>query len=68
MKTTSKLALIVAVAAFGIASPVLAKSLDSGRHAYAMVPATATIAPANEPAATGGGNRGYNEELLKSQW
>ena len=68
MINKSKLALIAAIAVIGIASPALAQSrYDSGREAYAMVPFNPTIAPANDPAATGGGSAGYNENL-KYQW
>jgi hypothetical protein len=65
MITKTKLALIVAIATVGIASPVLAQIRDSGKDAYAMVPPTASSA--NDPAATGGGSAGYND-LLKGQW
>lgn len=64
-----KLVLIAAIAAAGIASPVLAQSRDNGRNAFAMVPPDATaISPAHDPVYTGGGSRGYNEYLLTNQW
>lgn len=65
-----KLVLVAAaIVAAGVASPVSAKSRNNGRHAFAMVPPeAAAIAPANDPAYTGGGSRGYNENLLKNQW
>lgn len=59
MSKTSKLALIVAIAA-GIASPVLAQSRDDGRNAFGMVPPNSTFA---DPALTGGGSVGYNAEI-----
>jgi hypothetical protein len=72
MIKTSKLLLIAAIAAAGIASPVLAQSRHNGRNAYAMVPITVShnTAPwqATDPAYTGGGSSGYNENLLKDQW
>ncbi|HTV88126.1 MAG TPA: hypothetical protein VME41_03830 [Stellaceae bacterium] len=63
----SKLVLIAAIAAIGIASPVLAKSRDNGRHAYAMVPPADGGSSVHAPAFTGGGSQGYNESLLKNQ-
>jgi hypothetical protein len=61
MSKTSKLILIVAIAA-GIASPVLAQSRDIGRNAFGMVPSNSTFA---DPALTGGGSAGYNADLPK---
>lgn len=60
MTKTSKLVLIVAIAAVGIASPVLAQSRDNGRDAFAMVPQSYDY---NSPALTGGGSIGYNADL-----
>jgi hypothetical protein len=71
MIKTSKLLLIAAIAAAGIASPVLAQSRLNGRDAYAMVPIVqfnATPWRTIDPAYTGGGSAGYNENLLKDQW
>jgi hypothetical protein len=72
MFKTSKLLLIATIAASGIASPVLAQSRHNGRDAYAMVPTivshNATPWQATDPAYTGGGSNGYNENLLKDQW
>lgn len=62
MINTSKIALIAAVVAIGLASPVLAQARDSGRGAFAMVPHGDW---SNAPAATGGGSIGYNEDLAK---
>jgi hypothetical protein len=62
MISTSKLALIAAVVAIGLTSPVLAQSRDSGRSAYGMVPYGDT---AHSPAATGGGSAGYNADISK---
>jgi hypothetical protein len=72
MFKTSKLLLIAAIATAAIASPVLAQSRYNGRDAYAMVPVivshNATPWQATDPAYTGGGSAGYNENLLKDQW
>jgi hypothetical protein len=71
MIKTSKLMLIAAIAAASIASPVFAQSRDNGRDAYDMydmVPPHASVSPATDPAYTGGGSSGYNENLLKNQW
>jgi hypothetical protein len=68
MITKTTLAIIVATATIGIATPVLAQYRNSGEDAFAMVPRYSTIAPANNPAATGGGSSGYNDNLLKDQW
>jgi hypothetical protein len=68
MIRTSKLLLIAAIAAAGIASPVFAQSRDDGRNAYAMVPSYAAAWQSTDPTYTGGGSRGYNESLLKNQW
>lgn len=62
MISTSKLALIAAVVAIGLTSPVLAQSRDSGRSAYGMVPHGDT---ATNPAAVGGGSVGYNADISK---
>ena len=62
MISTSKLALIAAVVAIGLTSPVLAQSRDNGRGAFAMVPHSDD---ANSPAATGGGSAGYNADISK---
>jgi hypothetical protein len=65
----SKLILIAAIAAVSLASPVLAQSRhtrDDGQRAFAMVPATGS--GLHDPAITGGGSRGYNENVLKDQW
>jgi hypothetical protein len=59
MSKTSKLVLIVAIAA-GIASPVLAQSRNNGRDAFGMVPPNSTLA---DPALTGGGSAGYNADI-----
>jgi hypothetical protein len=59
MSKTSKLVLIVAIAA-GIASPVLAQSRDAGRNAFGMVPSNSTFA---DPGLTGGGSAGYNAQI-----
>jgi hypothetical protein len=58
-KMSTLVVLFVAVAAV-ISSPVLAKSRHSGRNAFDMVPASSSFA---DPALTGGGSTGYNEEL-----
>ena len=68
MTNISKLVLVAAIAALSIASPALAQSRDDGREAFGMVPPNATFSPANDPANTGGGSHGYNENLLKNQW
>jgi hypothetical protein len=93
MITNTKLALIAAIAAVGIASPVFAQSFDPdmgtgnlvassagpaasqaenftsrGLQAYAMIPSAQPVSTSIDPAATGGGSRGYNENLLKNQW
>lgn len=60
MLKTSTFALIAAVVAVSVASPVLAQSRDNGRGAFAMVPSNATFA---DPALTGGGSAGYNADL-----
>jgi len=61
MISTSKLALIAAVVAIGLTSPVLAQSRDNGRGAFAMVPHS----DESSPAATGGGSAGYNADIGK---
>jgi hypothetical protein len=62
---------LIAVAAAGIAAPAFAQSYDppgvSGRNAFAMVPAGDGGSVLN-PAATGGGSIGYNENLRRDQW
>ena len=62
MFKTSTLALIAAVVAVSVASPVLAQSRDNGRDAFAMVPHGDG---ANAPAMTGGGSSGYNSDIGK---
>jgi hypothetical protein len=64
MSKTSKLVLIVAIAA-GIASPALAQSRQYGRdalgrNAYGMVPPNSAYA---DPSLTGGGSAGYNATI-----
>lgn len=72
MNRICKLAL-VAIAAAGIAAPAFAQSYhtpvahQSGRNAFAMVPA-GDGGSAFNPAATGGGSFGYNENLRRNQW
>jgi hypothetical protein len=61
MLKTSTFALIAAVVAVSVASPVLAQSRDNGRGAFAMVPR----GDANAPALTGGGSSGYNADIGK---
>jgi hypothetical protein len=75
MITNSKLVLIAAITTVGIASPAFARSyapeVGTGSprlYGYVMIPAGQPIPTVNEPAATGGGNLGYNEGLLKNQW
>lgn len=68
MTNMSKLALIAAIAAFSITSPALAQLRGRGVDGFAMVPSNNSIAPANNPEFTGGGNDGYNASLLKNQW
>jgi hypothetical protein len=68
MTNTSKLVLTATIMVLSIASPVLAQSRDAGRTAYDVVPPNATFSPTNDPAITGGGSQGYNENLLKNQW
>jgi hypothetical protein len=68
MINRSRLVLIAAIAVVSMASPALAQSRDDGRQAFDMVPPNTTSSPANDPANTGGGSRGYNETLLKNQW
>jgi hypothetical protein len=62
MLKTSTFALIAAVVAVSVASPVLAQSRDNGRDAYAMVPHGDG---ANAPGLTGGGSSGYNADIGK---
>ena len=62
MLKTSSFALIAAIVAVSVASPVLAQSRDSGRDAFAMVPHGDG---ANAPALTGGGSAGYNADIGK---
>lgn len=62
MLKTSTLALIAAIVAAGIGSPVLAQSRDNGRDAFAMVPHGDG---AYSPALTGGGSTGYNADIGK---
>jgi hypothetical protein len=62
MLKTSTFALIAAVVAVSVASPVLAQSRDNGRGAFAMVPHGDD---ANAPALTGGGSAGYNADIGK---
>jgi hypothetical protein len=80
MSSISRLALI-AVAIAGIAAPAFAQSYhpvarhghinaataQSGRNAFAMVPA-GEVGTVLSPAATGGGSVGYNENLRRDQW
>jgi hypothetical protein len=80
MSSISRLALI-AVAIAGIAAPAFAQSyhsvapharinaaaVQSGRSAFAMVPAGGGGSVLS-PAATGGGSVGYNENLRRDQW
>jgi hypothetical protein len=75
MITNSKLVLIAAIATVGIASPAFARSYvpkaetgNRGLYGYVTIPADQFVPTVNEPAATGGGSRGYNEGLLKNQW
>jgi len=62
MISTSKLALIAAVVAIGLTSPVLAQSRDNGRGAFAMVPHGDGSYSAT---ANGGGSAGYNADIGK---
>jgi hypothetical protein len=62
MLKTSTFALIAAVVAVSVASPVLAQSRDNGRGAFAMVPRGDG---ANAPELTGGGSSGYNADIGK---
>jgi hypothetical protein len=62
MLKTSTFALIAAVVAVSVASPVLAQSRDNGYNAFAMVPHGDG---ANAPALTGGGSSGYNADIGK---
>jgi hypothetical protein len=68
MISKSKLALIAAVAAIGIASPVLAQSRDSGRDLFDVAPSNVAASTVYDPAATGGGSIGYNESQTTNQW
>jgi hypothetical protein len=61
MISTSKLALIAAIVAAGLTSPVLAQSRDHGRNAFAMVP----HGDPYSAAANGGGSVGYNADISK---
>jgi hypothetical protein len=79
MSSISRLALI-AVAIAGITAPAFAQSYhpvarharidaataQSGRNAFGMVPAGESGSVFN-PAATGGGSAGYNENLRRDQ-
>ena len=62
MLKTSTFALLAAVLAVSVASPVLAQSRDNGRGSFAMVPHGDD---ANAPALTGGGSAGYNADIGK---
>lgn len=76
MSKTTKCALLGAVVAIGISSPVLAQSrhnglnaygLVNGRNAYDLAIPQGSNAPAfNAPALTGGGSIGYNANLPKA--
>jgi hypothetical protein len=78
MTFTSRLALVVTFAATGIGSPAFAHSASqnirqsthdaiagrqSGLNAFAMVSRSPY-----DPALTGGGSLGYNENLRRDQW
>jgi hypothetical protein len=68
MISKSKRALIVAITVIGVASPALAQSGDNGRDIYDLVPSSAAVSPGYDPATTGGGSAGYNENLITNQW
>ena len=67
--TKSQLIGIAAIVAVAFTSPALAQRYvdDSGRSAFAAVPADAG-GSAFHPAATGGGSFGYNENVNRSDW
>jgi len=41
---------------------------DSGSDTFGVAPPNGTVAPVDNPEVTGGGNAGYNDQLLKNQW
>jgi len=76
MTTKSKIAMLVTLAAIGVASPAFAQSFDpakerqkrvasrhEGLNALAMAPRAQRGSVSADPANTGGGSLGYNEEL-----
>lgn len=63
MFKTSAFALIAAVVAVSVASPVLAQSRHNGRNAFAMVPHNDGAAYSS--AVNGGGSVGYNADIGK---
>jgi hypothetical protein len=82
MTNLSRLALIAAVAAMGLASPAFAQTqrvavhhvrhhtpagAQTGSNAFAMVPSFQG-GSAFSPSSTGGGSVGYNENLRTDQW
>lgn len=82
MTQLSRLALIAAVAAMGVASPAFAQTprvavhhvrhrspvgAQIGTNAFAMVPGFQG-GSAFSPSSTGGGSVGYNENLRKDTW
>jgi hypothetical protein len=82
MTNLSRVALIAAVAAIGLASPAFAQTqrvavhhvrhrtpmgTQTGTDAFAMVPGFQG-GSAFSPSSTGGGSIGYNENLRKDQW
>jgi hypothetical protein len=82
MTNFSRVALIAAVAAMGLASPAFAQmqrvavhhvrhhtsaGTQTGSNAFAMVPSFQG-GNAFSPSSTGGGSVGYNENLRKDTW
>ncbi len=69
MINKSQLIGIAAIVAVGFTSPAFAQRYvyDSGISAFAAVPADRGGSAFN-PAATGGGSFGYNENVNRSDW